>query len=274
MALAAFAACAPKDGFDPARDPLPPPPAGDWRFGVLGDARARYATLGRLLTMAARTRPPLRFLAFLGDFISQPGSEWQWLRLRWTLLALPPGFDFFPVVGNHDVGDPWSEEIYLRTWGIENPYYERTIGGVRFLALSTEIPGENGDVRGDQLAWLRAELAPRPGGTPRTVVLMHRPVFSKGHYESEPMPHANELHALFRASGVKLVLASHDHLFYHLEKDGVTYVVSGGAGAPLQHGYPGDYHHLLRVGVDPRGFHLQSLGLDGRVHDALDLPSP
>ena len=33
--------------------------------------------------------------------------------------------------------------------------------------------------------------------------------------------------------GIKLVFQGHDHNYYHTVRDGITYIVTGGGGAPL-----------------------------------------
>jgi hypothetical protein len=41
------------------------------------------------------------------------------------------------------------------------------------------------------------------------------------------------LDSLFQKHGVKLVFQGHDHLYYRTVRSGITYVVTGGGGAPL-----------------------------------------
>ena len=40
----------------------------------------------------------------------------------------------------------------------------------------------------------------------------------------------DKYHELFKNTGVKLVLSEHNHNYQRLEKDGITYVVSGLGG--------------------------------------------
>jgi hypothetical protein len=85
------------------------------------------------------------------------------------------------------------------------------------------------------------------------VPFYHKAIFSVG-------PHATHhdiwelrpvLHDLFRKYGVQLAFQGHDHLYYRTIRDGVTYVVTGGGGAPLygpnhtELGVPGDVYESV-----------------------------
>jgi predicted phosphodiesterase len=56
--------------------------------------------------------------------------------------------------------------------------------------------------------------------------------------------------ALMSEQGVDYVFAGHIHAYAQAERDGIVYVVTGGAGAPLYRGgHPQAFHHYLRVTV-------------------------
>lgn len=63
------------------------------------------------------------------------------------------------------------------------------------------------------------------------------------------------------------MIAGHDHLYHFMQKDGITYIISGGAGAELKHGYGGDFFHFINLtfsGSDD-SIHMQTIGLFNEV---------
>ncbi|RJQ43692.1 MAG: hypothetical protein C4534_07700 [Gaiellales bacterium] len=167
-------------------------------------------------------------------------------------------------------------------------YYSFDHGDTHFVALSTEIPGEEGMVTGDQQAWLEADLAANT--RPWVVVFMHRPLF-RGMHAGDPwvdisnaagQQNRADIHALFLLNDVDLVFAGHEHLYFHHVEDGIHYVITGGGGAPLSPTPPlaegdvfaaSDYHYvkadesLALVAVDV-------VGDDGAVLESFTLGEP
>ncbi|MDQ2687680.1 MAG: hypothetical protein M3Y28_07425, partial [Armatimonadota bacterium] len=59
---------------------------------------------------------------------------------------------------------------------------------------------------------------------------------------------------------VRAVFCGHNHLYWHADKDGVAYFISGGAGAPLDASpEQGGYLHYLVVNVNGATFNTQIL---------------
>ena len=113
---------------------------------------------------------------------------------------------------------------------------------------------------GDEREWLRAELSAainEPGLVHRIAVLHHGP-FSSGRHGGNPRLASNGIVELLRDAKVDLVLAGHDHVYERGEGQGLKYVISGGAGAPLytrdnrapETLYFESVHHYLEVAVD------------------------
>jgi hypothetical protein len=111
-----------------------------------------------------------------------------------------------------------------------------------------------------------------------------------GPYSSHPGRTGNgqlrDLLPLLERRGVTAVLSAHDHYYERgLSPQGVTYVISGGAGAPLYDiGEPcafphtvaanASVHHYVVVDVDGEAVHLTAKTLDGAVLDETALTSP
>jgi hypothetical protein len=130
--------------------------------------------------------------------------------------------------------------------------------GVHFIALDTEFPGQEGDIAGDQLAWLRRDLEQNKEA--RAIF-----VFAHTQFYTSPLIDPAEgrdhqsvasralLHELFRRYPVRAVFAGHEHLFWHdppEQHDFLDYFVAAGGGAP-SYAPPdrGGFTHYLLVRV-------------------------
>ena len=70
----------------------------------------------------------------------------------------------------------------------------------------------------------------------------------------------DEIHRLFVKYGVKAVFSGHEHLFNRSVHDGITYVVTGGAGAPNDAApEDGGFQHYLLVTVNGGGVSITVL---------------
>jgi 3',5'-cyclic AMP phosphodiesterase CpdA len=144
----------------------------------------------------------------------------------------------------------------------------------------------------EQTAWLRAQLeAAERDHVPHVFVLLHQPPFSVGDHCGAALV-MREWVELFERHRVRAVFAGHDHAYERMERNGVRYFVSGGAGAPLYaersscasmdqaalRVYRSQYH-LLRVRVDRHSVEVTALPIDDadppldRVRFAADEPT-
>ena len=82
------------------------------RIAILGDNRRGdyvFQTLGKIIS---RMKPSPDLVIHLGDMIDHPGSGVEWYHFHQISEILTDRFPFYPVVGNHDVDDEASQEIY------------------------------------------------------------------------------------------------------------------------------------------------------------------
>lgn len=166
-------------------------------------------------------------------------------------------------------------------------YYSFDHGDTHFIMLSTEIPGQEGMITGNQLAWLQQDLAV----TTKTwiVVGMHRPLFTGAHAGDPWVDTGNAagqqnkaaLHAFFLSAGVDLVFAGHDHYYLRHVEDGIQYIITGGAGSPLSTPVirsgdvfaSGSYEHV-RVDESPDGLTVSAVNSAGAVLESFSLAAP
>jgi acid phosphatase type 7 len=157
---------------------------------------------------------------------------WRDLRLR-----------VFPVLGNHEfTGDAQQD---LENWWTNFPemrnrrWYSVQLGSrVYLLALDSDaslLPGS------DQATWIGKQIAGMPSSIDFVIVTLHHPPVAdlQTHIEVDHNPRPNEialrdyLSQVARTSHASfLVTAGHIHNYERNVVNGVTYLVSGGGGAP------------------------------------------
>ena len=237
---------------------------GELTFAVFGDCRPglnyeRLDITRRIMRGIARRNPA--FVIGTGDYIEgstdQQVVRAQYARFFEALMPLKLGGllhpeDNIPVAlatGNHDIrGSAANAEIFEDYFGGRQYSFDRA--NCHFIILDSEIPGQQGCIKGRQWQWLLKDIqAAQDAGF--IFVALHRPLFPvDGHRGSSmdvDVPLRDRLHALFVKYRVSAVFVGHEHLYNHSRRDGVDYFITAGAGAPLyaspQNG--GYYHHLV-----------------------------
>lgn len=214
-----------------------------YSFVVFGDNQGNYKVFGDLIAKV-KSEKGLSFIVSVGDLVPYGELEhYQKARRMIGLLNLP----FYQAMGNHD-GVKGGWRYFLDYFG--RFYYSFDYQGDRFIFLNNAFK-ESFDR--EQFAWLKQELGRE--GARYTFVFMHKPVFDpseiyKDHVMSSRAVN-EELERLFAKYHVARVFAGHIHGFAKTERDGVIYIVSGGAGGRL-HLPPefGGFYHYVRVDVD------------------------
>ncbi len=222
-----------------------------FRFVVLGDNRPAGEgqpptdTFKQILREVRTIHPD--FVLSSGDLLygnEEPIEAYRTEADQVAALLKELDVPFFNAPGNHEIAEkPEFLAEYVKRFAA--PYGSFDFGGYRFAAVCTELLGSKGAVRPDEMSWLDQTL----DGSKPAFVFMHRPIFAR---EAEPGDGAratnhDELAKLFAARRVKSVFQGHDHVYNRQEHDGIEYVISGGAGAPLD-AFPqegGFFHYIL-----------------------------
>ncbi len=231
----------PGTGVTPTVSATPPAPAAGaqatpaatgFTFAVCGDSRGGADLYRRALAP--------RFLIHTGDLVNQ-GTEEQWQEFTQIMADFP--LPFYPVPGNHDALDGRLDG-YLRYSGAPAAHYSFDYGPVHF----TLADSHNGGLTAAELAWLRDDLSAT--ARPLKMVFLHHPPFDPDGSD-HIMAFGNEsFMALMTEMEVDYVFAGHIHAYARAEREGVVYLYTGGAGAPLYtNGHPQAFHHYLRVTV-------------------------
>ncbi len=255
-------AVAPPTATEPAMGPLPltatatvtptVTPAGALLpFAVAGDSRDNPAIYRRLL--AAVAADEVAFLVHTGDLVGR-GTADQWAAFEPLMADFP--LPFYPVPGNHD-GLDGKLDGYLASSGAPAAHYSFDYGPVHL----TLADSHNGGIGAGELAWLRDDLSAT--AQPVKMVFVHHPPFDPDGTD-HIMAYGNQAFMdLMAEQGVDYVFAGHIHAYAQAEREGVTYIITGGAGAPLYSAdHPQAFYHYLRVLIQGEAVTVQVVKLD------------
>lgn len=197
---------------------------GDERGASSGVGIATEAILGSVLAEA----PDL--VIGTGDLVPRGDRLVDWVTLLRSHGALTAQLPYYVALGNHElVGDPearmWKQLFPIAKAG----HFAVRHGALLLVFLNGNRPGDAAET-----AFLDEQLgaaARDPGIAARFVVLHQAPLSGSLHcglasYMAEWVAH-------FERHKVDAVIAGHDHAYERLERNGVAYFVTGGAGAPL-----------------------------------------
>ncbi len=240
-----------------------PADAGSVRFAIFGDVtgsespfasrKTGYYAFQKIIEAIAARRPD--FTVSTGD-LATGATQLAYRRVRVLLRKLP-----FPIVvtpGNHDVVhyNKVHAQFFHALFGSDHG--DITVGQVRLILINNAL----GTIMDEQWKWLDQTFA-KPSEAEFTLVFCHKPVFDPredAFYGMEVRSHAERLHELFKKHSVSAVFSGHIHSLLHLEKDGVTYVISGGGGSKLKSAE--DTHHYLWCVATTSGVTVTAYGIE------------
>jgi hypothetical protein len=178
---------------------------------------------------------PSDFFVNTGDLVAdgRNGAQWQaFFDVEDNLLR---DHCLFAAIGNHELVEE-SGASYLRYFGTAEQQRTHVLyttfrwGMARFFFLNGE-----GTFLGEDRDWLERELkkADVEAGLVWRLVVVHNGPFASGMHGDNDKMHGADIPTLLREHHVDFVLEGHDHIYERGASDGLRYVVSGGAGAPL-----------------------------------------
>jgi 3',5'-cyclic AMP phosphodiesterase CpdA len=214
-------------------------------FYVVGDSRQMSQTFEALLRLIAPEQPD--FVVHLGDFVQRPHFACHRLFIQ-EMAEEHFSFPVFLIPGNHEVDHegPVRTDDFRRLYG--PACFHFFLGRNLFLFLDYwEGTDQRGTVNLDYAEQVLAQSAAR---AERIFLFCHAPpagltplITKRGVRESE------RFLELVRRYRVSHVLVGHHHGYWKGERDGTTWIVSGGGGAQLEKGR-GAFHHAVRVAVE------------------------
>ena len=260
----AASACAQAPRPTPPRSPMAAASRADasFRFAAYGDTRDQHDIHRDIVAKVMGSHPAL--VLQTGDLVHDGDDESQWQTFDEITGKMRQEIPYYPARGNHDVSAQgfYEQRVTQPVLSGNKLYYSFEKGNVHFIALDTEDKDKLAP-KSAQREWLEADLAKAQSEGKFIIPFFHKAIFSIG-------PHAVDknvvalrpiLHPLFQKHGVRLAFLGHDHLYYRTVRDGITYVITGGGGAPLydpvhrELGIAGDVfkktHHFCIADVYP-----------------------
>ncbi len=219
---------------------------GDARFHDPKDTEAANPPVRQALVRAIAQTVPA-FISFGGDIVYNGYDKNDWKV--WdseTAVWREKKITVYPALGNHDLhGD---EKVALSNYFERFPdlknsrYYSVRAANTLLLVLDSALD----EISGPQGQWLNQKLDHLAGDVDFVFIVLHHPpytsssdakTFGGGH---SARSHEQELARMLEARQQNLrprivVFSGHVHNYERHEHGGVTYLVTGGAGA---HAYP------------------------------------
>ncbi len=253
----------------PTNQPTDPPPA--FTFVVLGDTRTQHDVHRAVVARVLAAAPDL--VLHTGDLVGDGSDPAQWdtfFEIEGDLLARVP---FYPALGNHESNSP----LYFERFDLpgNERWYTFDYQHARFVCL--QIDGyARFDPDSEQYAWLEQTLAANT--QPWLFVFFHFPPYTSAEEAGYETLLRARLVPLFERYGVDVVFNGHKHNYERNEVNGVTYIVTGGGGAPLyamqereptQAAFAMAHHFVL---VEIVGDHLKAtaISIDGEALDVFE----
>lgn len=268
-------------------EPVQTDDAADASYIILGDSRDGYETFGTIIAQVNALNPV--FVIDNGDLVYS-GKPNQYRIFDQMVSGISS--TVLTTLGNHDIRGN-GRETFQRLYGPE--YFSFDFGNSHFIFLdSSRGYAETQAIPEEQYAWLERDLKkaqgrrifvithvppedPRSGVQPNDAQAYTDKVKQEGgfveqkleaHSDKESMDHGfqseqemqrfENLMALYK---VDTVFLSHIHSYFDYNKNGVRYIISGGAGAELL--TINSYYHYL----------IAKAGSNGTL-TMIQLPSP
>lgn len=242
----------------------------DFRFEALGDSGTASQFQNDVAFQMAKY--PVDFVIHTGDVIYGGKSPADFDKKFFSIYAsMLDHIPFFLCLGNHDAdfhgGSPYLENFYLPR------YYSFKEGEGHFIALDSNDLLQPGS---SQYQWLNQDL--KNSKEPLKVVYFHHPIYSTG-YHGSTRELQKILIPLFEKYRVTLVLNGHDHDYERtVPIHGITYLVTGGGGAPLYPPVEADWtahsesmYNFVLFHVVKDKIHLVGINSQGEIFDRADL---
>lgn len=264
----------------------PPCREGICRLAVYGDDRDGPGPHQALIEGMEAAAPTI--ILNTGDIVRHNDDEAGWKSHLGTTLRIGRRVPVILALGNHELytmGRPAAaRERVLRTYPaphdplaeslqLPSGVFHVVVGDALFIVLDSNSPLGPGS---PQRAFLEQALDGRGKARHVFVALHHGPISAGSHGGH---PEGAGLSELFTRAGVTAVFSGHDHTYQRIVRGGVSYVVTGGGGAPLyewRHAVAGvrafsSTYNRVSLDLAPSSALLSSFSIEGALLDRAEL---
>ena len=216
----------------------------NFSFAVFGDSRDSEGRFDTLLEKISND--DLLFAIDIGDFVSRgERAEYESYLAQVKKVNKP----LLTAFGNHEMVVETGRADYKNFFG--DYYYSFSAGNSFFIVLDVN----ESTFDDQQLAWLKKEMLKSQKYKYR-FVFFHTPLYDPrvGEYgvghSLKDVGISQVLSEVFVKNNVTMVFAGHIHGYYKGSWSRNPYIITGGAGAPLQGKDPEHFfYHYIRVEV-------------------------
>jgi acid phosphatase type 7 len=213
---------------------------GDSRFTDTGNVSDTNPKVRQFLVNQVAAEKPLAvFLTGDTPFVGADAADWKVFQQE-TEVWRDEHLYVFPTTGNHEVKGGY--EAGIANYRANFPqlkgylYYSAQIGNVYLISLDTT---QRNDAGSPQRAWLESQLDHLPADVDFVFFLDHMPLMADVQSQiAASLPTSNEiaLRGVLEAAAPKshakfVVINGHIHNYERFERNGITYLISGGGAA-------------------------------------------
>lgn len=211
----------------------------NFSFVVMGDNRDGDSVFDFFVSFTNKLQPS--FVIDVGDFVSHGfEKEYSFFLQQIEKSKIP----FLVVTGNHEFRVPEGRSLYQKIFGEFDYFFD--YGDTRFIILDNA----GGKLTKEQLTWFEDKL--KTDKKLKFVFLHKPPAIEK--WGNDFNEGKDEFIKLVVKYKVHTVFCGHMHSYDKKIIKGVQFIVTGGAGAPLDileydgyNKYAGNYYHILYV---------------------------
>ncbi len=252
------------DGFESNLYKFYFPSPEDFKFIVYGDLRGIWDNWKNATLIAhaiEKERIPLVFNT--GDMVKNGERKEEWEKFM-EIAVFMHNSSLYASIGNHDIPYIYFKK-YFYLPGNER-WYSFDYGEVHFTILNSNSP-----LSILQLLWLEKDLSTEKMWK---IVIFHHPPYSSGSHGSSEIIRKIFV-PVFERKKVDIVFSGHDHVYERAFVGNITYIVTGGGGAPLYNAgrsewtvYSESVYHYCRISVNKSSLLFQAVKTDGEIFDS------
>ncbi len=254
------------------------------RIGMVGDSRGGYDTWGTTLALIDAHEPDL--ILFSGDMVERGVEQEEWDAWFGAAEEIHARRVVVPTHGNHE----FLAQAYFANWGLpgNEQWFHLALGPLDLISLNDTV-NDFAYLESEQPDFLREVLG--ASDLPWSMVMHHQAMYSTNTRHGSFETLREHWEPAIDETGVDLVLAGHNHCYERSQPvrggavvgaaEGTTYVVTGGAGAPLYTDFEEDWfgevaaavEHYVIADLGPTDGAFTAYDLSGTVVDSFVVPA-
>jgi len=258
-----------------------PEETAPFHFAVISDTQKNQDV--HLSVVEALLNDAPDFVLHNGDLTEIPFLPNLWWDFWDVATLIADHTSYFPIMGNHEA--LLGGKVPLNRY-FENPMNDGNVSRYSFQYGNTYFINLDVSqlmfVGSTQYKWLEAELARAKSlpGVKHCIVRAHFPPYSCSQHgnDLDVLAFRDAVVPLLEEYDVDLFFSGHDHGYQRSVVNGITYIVTGGAGGDLYDGTPQNFtvtfektHNYIHVEVDGTQIYVEARRPDDSVIESFTI---